>query len=278
MIIQIIAVPYRYLLLAITLLLLTGCTTGTVTGSSPLARLAALETPGILTLDADARHFIDSSVAGIRTPYERIRALRKAVFAPDGLHFDLDEDRTLSANQAFHQAGGNCVALANFFVAALRYLGIDAHFQETGRQVGKDAGDLRVVARHINVSGTLIWHHRQARYVLDYLAVPDEDFKHATVISDRRAFAHYYNNIGARYLQRGDLETALQYLKLALQLDADTDFVWTNLGVVYTHRGNLEAAEFAYRQALALNRDNTSARNNLATLKNQWHGHVRRED
>lgn len=235
---------------------------------------AELEDIDILALNENARRFIDSHVSGVRGPYDRVRALRSAVFDADGLGFSLNNELTLTADETFERAGGNCVALANFFVAAARHLGIDARFQELERDRGRgeqaiDSGEegFRVIERHINVSGNIIWRGRRARYVLDYLAVPEEDFGLSTIISDQRAFAHYYNNLAVRYLQRGELETALQYLKKAILEDDRVDFVWSNLGVVYARRGDYEAAEFAYRRALDLNTENPSARRNLHKLQ-----------
>ena len=263
------------------LLVLPGCMAANLRKETLLETLEALErTPAhdtvvlnavdILALDTAARAFIDNRVDGIEDPYEKVRALRNAVFDDGGLDFALDDSLTLTANETFESGSGNCVALANFFVAAVRYLGIDAAFQEFERGMPTVNDDLRVVKRHINVSGKIIWQKKQARYVLDYLAVPEEDFRWARVIPDQRAFAHYYNNIAIQHLQAGEVETALQYLKHAIYNDANVDFVWSNMGVVYSRRGDFEAAEFSYQRALDLNSDNMSARRNLVSLNKKW--------
>ncbi|MEX2525399.1 MAG: transglutaminase domain-containing protein [Gammaproteobacteria bacterium] len=274
-----------WLVTSLLLLSLFGCASGKAGKSSLLDTLRSLESTqsrhpaeleniDILALNENARRFIDSRVSGVRDPYERVRALRSAVFDADGLGFSLNNELTLTADETFEQVRGNCVALANFFVAAARHLGVDARFQELerNRQRGEqdiDSGEegFRVIERHINVSGNIIWRGRRARYVLDYLAVPEEDFGQSTIISDQRAFAHYYNNIAIQHLQQGELETALQYLKKAILEDDRVDFVWSNLGVVYARRGDYEATEFAYQRALDLNTENPSARSNLRKLQ-----------
>jgi tetratricopeptide (TPR) repeat protein len=233
---------------------------------TPAADPAAIADVDVLALDEPARRFVEQSVRGIREPYAKVRALRRAVFDGHGLAFVMNDALTLTAQEAFDQAGGNCLALANFFVAAARHLGIDADYQEVHRQAPGRPAAPNVVVQHVNVSGELTWLRRPARYVLDYLAVPEEDFGHSRVISDRRALAHYYNNLGMERLGRRDLESALQYLKKAVRADGATDFVWSNLGVVYARRGDREAAAFAYRRALALNGELVSARRNLALL------------
>jgi tetratricopeptide (TPR) repeat protein len=220
----------------------------------------------VLALDQRAVVFIERQVAGVTDPHEQLRALRKAIFDPNGLNFHYDSTVTQTAGETFDAATGNCLSLANFFVAAIRYLGIEAEYQEVRHYGLRTEDDLRVVERHINVSGRL---SARTRYVVDFLAVPEEDFAKAVVISDQRALAHYYNNLGIERLQNDDIEVALQYLKKAISVDSGVDFVWSNLGVIYSRRGDLLAAEFAYQRALALNRNNDSAMNNLVALYNK---------
>lgn len=280
--------PGRRAGLVAILLLLAACTSVQERRHELLQRLAGLERrpapdpraladDPILKLGPAATAFVENKVAGIREPYEKVRALRRAVFDPDGLDYDIDDDLTLTADESFRRASGNCVALANFFVAAVRHLGMDAGFQEVQRGVTREEDDLRVLARHINVSGEFDWRNRRVRYVLDYLSVPEQDLWHATHISDRRAFAHYYNNLAIRHLQNEDPDTAVQYLKKALLEDSGVDFVWSNLGVVYARRGDFEAADYAYRRALALNGDNAPARRNLQRLQEKRRGGARPE-
>jgi tetratricopeptide (TPR) repeat protein len=263
--------------------LLTGCAHGSHRDATALAALyrlehapsydpAALPDVDVLALGPDAKGFIDKKVGDITDTYEQLRALRRAVFDKDGLKFRYDDALTLTADEAFARRAGNCLALANFFVAAARYLGVDAVYQEVHRRspakdAAADNNGLNVVQLHVNVSGAITWHARQVRYVLDYIAVPEEDFDQAHIITDRRALVHYYNNLGMRHLAGGDVESALQYLKKAVLTDPDVDFVWSNLGVVYARRGDLEAAELAYRRALALNGELPSALHNLASLR-----------
>ena len=265
------------------MLLLVGCAHGPVDGSVLLESLtklernpsldpATLEDVDVLGLNEEAKRFIKEQVRGIDEPYEKVRELRRAVFDSDRFNFIVDDEQTYTATETFEAGGGNCLSLANFFVAATRLLGIDANYQEVQRR-GLNSGtveDFRVIERHINVSGALTWQGRQARYVLDYLSVPEEDFKWSTVISDKRALAHYYNNLAMDHFKNHDIETTLQYLKKAILTDAGVDFVWSNLGVVYSRRGDWEAAEFAYQQALNLNPDQTSALKNLPALYKKW--------
>lgn len=233
---------------------------------APVLDPATLDDVDALALDAEALRFVEERFAGVDDPYEKVRMLRRIVFDDDGLDFTVDKSRTFTAQEAFDHAGGNCLSLANLFVAVARHLGLDAEFQVVEPRKPRVSGSLSVVEQHINVSGALAREGETARYVLDYLAVPEVDFNEARVISDRRALAHYYNNIGMEQLSDGDLETALQYLKKAVLTDGEVDFIWSNLGVVYRWRGDRNAAVYAYRRALSLEGGSRLASRNLAVL------------
>jgi tetratricopeptide (TPR) repeat protein len=233
---------------------------------APVLDPAALADVDALALDEEATRFIEERTAGIDDPYEKVRALRSAVFDDDGLGFVVDKSRTFTAQEAFDHGGGNCLSLANLFVAAARHLGIDAVFQVVEPRKPRASGSLSVVEQHINVSGALVWQGQSARYVLDYLAVPEVDFNEARIISDRRALAHYYNNIAMEQLSDGEIEIALQYLKKAALTDGEVDFVWSNLGVVYRWRADRNAAVYAYQHALSLEGGSQLASRNLAFL------------
>lgn len=233
---------------------------------APVLDPASVDEVDALALDENAIRFIEARTAGIEDPYEKVRALRSAVFDDDGLGFVVDKSRTFTAQEAFEKRGGNCLSLANLFVAAARHLGIDAEFQVVQPRRPRPSGSLSVVEQHINVSGELVWQGQSARYVLDYLAVPEVDFNEARIISDRRALAHYYNNLGMEQLSDGDLESALQYLKKAVLTDDELDFVWSNLGVVYRWRADRNAAVYAYQHARSLEGGSRLASKNLAVL------------
>lgn len=91
------------------------------------------------------------------------------------------------------------------------------------------------------------------------------------IIPDNKAFAQYYNNIGAQFMAEGKTGDAYCYFVKAIKTDPELSFAWSNLGVAYIWNDQIDAAEKAYLQALSINRgkDETSAMtvmNNMSKL------------
>jgi Flp pilus assembly protein TadD len=99
-------------------------------------------------------------------------------------------------------------------------------------------------------------------------------------ISDRRAFAQYYNNIGSQYLADGREGEAYRYFVKAIKADPELGFAWSNLGVVYSWNDQVDAAEKAYLQAVAINssRDDTSLMTVMGNLAKLYSRTGRKED
>ena len=86
-------------------------------------------------------------------------------------------------------------------------------------------------------------------------------------ISDSRALAHFFNNLGVERMQAVDSAAALAYFRKAIE-ENDRQFspAWTNLGTLFLRVGNLDYAEAAYLQALRVSGDDEVAMNNLVNL------------
>ena len=145
-----------------------------------------------------------------------------------------------------------------------RYLGVDAHFQEVSLgNSWRKQGDLYVFNRHINVTGRL---PGGGRYVMDFIHIDTEYSPKAKVVSDERAKAQYYNNVGVEHLQSGDTDRAIAYFKKGVVTAPELDYVWSNLGTAYGRLDELIASEGAFKTALDINSRNWSAINNLALV------------
>ena len=67
-------------------------------------------------------------------------------------------------------------------------------------------------------------------------------------------------------LARGDLKSAEDALRTAVNLDEDFAYGWSNLGVVLEKQGRFSAARQAFEQALSIDPGVVEARRNLIAL------------
>jgi Flp pilus assembly protein TadD len=267
----------RYLLIGFAAVGL-GCSTGlrsdggaTIAPSEILAGASLGGAPGprglvdnddVLALSPEMREFLDASVHPRATIGVRLRELIDAIINEGtfGLVFD---GATRTASETFEQRRGNCLSFSNMFVAMARYVNLEASYQEV--DIPPDWGfqnDVFLLNRHVNVHvdmGPLDDH------VVDFNI---DDFKSSydsRLISDARARAHYFNNMGVEHMQKGDTASALGYFRKAIE-DNDRQFspAWSNLGTLYQRNGHPAYAEAAYLHALRVDENDLVAMSNLA--------------
>jgi len=179
-----------------------------------------------------------------------------------GLRFD---GTTRTAAETFRLRRGNCLSFSNMFVAMARYVGLEAYYQEV--DIPPDwafRDDVFILNRHVNVSVDL---GLSGPHVVDFNI---DDFKSsydARTISDTRALAHYYNNMGVERMQARDTASALEYFRRALaENDRRFSPAWTNLGTLYLRNDYPEYAEAAYLRALKVDNEDLVAMSNLANF------------
>jgi Flp pilus assembly protein TadD len=115
---------------------------------------------------------------------------------------------------------------------------------------------------HVNV-GVFIGSEA---YVVDLFPQVNRVLLGGSVVSDERAFAHFYNNKGTTALIDGHLDEAVEIYRRALSSDPTLACVWANLGAAYSQSGKLAAAERAYRKSLELKPDDQAVMSNLSSL------------
>lgn len=84
-----------------------------------------------------------------------------------------------------------------------------------------------------------------------------------TAQQQRRSAAEVHTELGQRYLQRGQLEVALEKLEKALSFDSGYVPAHTVIAVLYEQIGNMPLAEQHYRRAERLDPRKGSVNNNL---------------
>lgn len=268
----------RYFLASSMLVLLAACASPTIAPESnaltaeallraePLtgaADVPELNDVDVLVLDEEMVAFLDEYVnrrqPGKRKTQELLYAIQTEISS--GLEF---EDKTLTAQETYQSRLGNCLSFTNMFVAMAREVGLEVSYQEV--EIAPNwslEGDTYVLNRHVNAvvdlgSGT-------TREV-DFNVGDFQGGIHEKLISDDRALAHYYSNVGVEHLQKDELVEALRYFRKALASDDRFAPAWSNVGVLYSKAGYLDYAEAAYVQALMLNPEELVAMSNLGQL------------
>ncbi len=89
------------------------------------------------------------------------------------------------------------------------------------------------------------------------------------IVSDSRARAHYFNNIGVERMLEGDPQLAFANFRESIRAGNSFSPAWINLGILNNREGYPDYAEAAYLKALDADRTNQVAMSNLAVLYEQ---------
>ena len=217
-----------------------------------------------LAVNDDMRDFLARRIPAGAADQQKVELILGAILE-DGLHLNYNNFKTLTAEEAFYQREGNCLSFTNLFVALAREAGVKADFQEV--QVPPNwtmRGDTYMYNLHLNVLVNLPGNEQ----VIDFDMSSYDNEYNRRLISDDAALAQYHNNMGVHWLSEGEIETAFQHMRVALELRPHTGYFWTNLGTVYRRGGHLPEAEAAYLTAIDQGLEPT-AMSNLARLYSQ---------
>jgi Flp pilus assembly protein TadD len=271
-------IRYKNLLSSLTILILAACASPTIAPdgdpisatillrAEPLtgnADLPELNDVDVLALDQSALAFLDEHVDRNHGRAEKLYELIYAIITEGSFGLEYD-GITRTAQETFDSRLGNCLSFTNLFVAMAREVGIEVTYQEMAvPPIWSQVRGTFVLSQHVNVvidMGTL------GSKVVDFNI---EDYRSdfdRQLISDERALAQYYSNIGIEHLQEGNSLEALRYFRKAIATDDEFAPVWNNLGALYSQAGHYDYAESAYRQALKINPQELAAMSNLGQL------------
>jgi tetratricopeptide (TPR) repeat protein len=244
----------------------SGVTADQLLNESPLdtgAPLPDLSTIDVLELTPGMRVFLDRNVGDERNAHVSLRKLLYAVVG--GGQFDLVYDEsTRTAEETFREQRGNCLSFTNMFIAMARDVGLKARYQEVDiPPIWSSVGGSLLLSQHVNV---LIELDQNSERVVDF-NMSEFDFDYdRRVITDQRARAHYFSNIGVEHMLAGNTDDAFANLRQSLLEDAHFGPAWVNLGILYRREGFPDHAEAAFSNALALDDIDLVAMSNLASL------------
>ncbi len=237
--------------------------TGTRLGAGGDPR-TPIDSTAVLALSDEMREFLKRHVNRGATDVFKLQQLIDALMGTTTFGLEYDEN-TRTAAETFNLELGNCLSFTTMFVSLARGAGLKAEFQEV--DIPPDWStrkDIFVLNRHVNVSVNL---GAAGTQVVDFNIGDFQSTFKVDTISDKRAIAHFFNNIGVERMQDGDTVEAVAYFRQAI-IESDGRFSppWTNLGTLYRKYGHFIHAEAAYIQALRVDKRDAVAMSNLVTL------------
>ena len=235
-----------------------------------------IEVREVLALSDEMRAFLREHVNPGATDVFKLQQLTDAVMgkAEFGLEYD---ETTRTAAETFRLQRGNCISFAMMFAVLARGAEIGAVFQEV--DIPPDWSirqDVFVLNRHINIRINL---GAAGIHTVDFNIADFKSTYPTDEISDRRAIAHFYNNIGVERMAVKDTKEAVAFFRLALQ-HAEGRFspAWTNLGSIYRQAGHFQHAEAAFFRALKADKGDDVAMSNLVSLYGSMGDHGKAKD
>jgi tetratricopeptide (TPR) repeat protein len=207
---------------------------------------------------------VDLYVRPINDKERRAQALYDLVFRSDKLSIIYDNNHTKTAIETVESGSGNCISLANTYIAMGRYADLDITYLHV--DVPDDwqrESDLCYQFRHISAAVRI---PSSGYFGIEFDWMGGIDSARTRTLTDEQGFSAFYSNRGVELLMQGDMDAAMAYLLRAIEIDPDNSNNWSNLGVAYRRLNQLDKAEHAYQQALRRKRSNLSALNNLAIL------------
>ena len=218
----------------------------------------------ILAIDDEIKDKLDAYIRPLRLKEEKASQLHAYLFTPEGINIQYEAGETKTAQETYDTRTGNCVSLANLYVASARYLGLKAKYQNViVPRTWEKGEEFYILPAHMNVVVTINSRTKAVVELVDTYVPLDLDDE---IISDKRAFAEYYSNKGVEFLSAKDYGSAVSHLEKSIAVYDGLAFSWSNLGVAYKFNKDYEKAEKAYLKALDIDKKYLSALKNLYAL------------
>lgn len=218
----------------------------------------------ILALNITMRSMVDTFVKPVRGKENRANALYNLMFGVDKFGLKYDNSLTKTAVETIESGSGNCVSLANAFVAMARYAGLDAYYLDVKvPESWRRESDVYYQLKHVSA---VIKAAPRDYLGIEYQWMGALSSVKPRIVDDKEAFAVFYSNRGIELLVQDQVDAAIAHLKYSVELNPDSADNWSNLGVAYRRVNRMDEAEQAYLQALKQDKSDLTALNNLAIL------------
>lgn len=230
-------------------------------------RLAAdtaekLEVP--FQLDENLRTVVTEQIRPSLDEERRIDQVQWFIHRRLGLDYQLSP--TFNAVQTFHEGKGNCLSFANLFIGIARELRLNPFYVEVTDYNRWNYRDGMVVSQGHIVAGLRV---DGLLRTYDFLPYRPKSYKEFNPIDDVTAAAHYYNNLAAEALMRGEEDRALEWVQVATRIAPDFTKAINNYGVTLSRLGKPEDALGAYRSGLEVEPDNVAILSNMVRAYQQ---------
>ncbi len=206
-----------------------------------------------------ARHAIERET----DPLDRLHRLQRALFDTTEFPFNYDQRVTLTAEQAFLQRSGNCLAFTSLFVTLARSVGLPTFLVMVRRPPSVERDDTVVVVNRHVVAG---YSQASRLYLFDFYQASEIPYVQTRIVDDLSASALFHTNLGGDAVRAEELEAARHHYRIAASLDPDLAAPWIGLGVASYRLGDTGRAMEAYLRALEVEPGNPSALTNMAYI------------
>jgi tetratricopeptide (TPR) repeat protein len=178
---------------------------------------------------------------------ERVRTEQITDFIFGFLDLEYRLEPTRSALETFRDREGNCLSFVNLFVGLAREYRLSPFYVEVEDYQRWNYSEGMVVSHGHIVAGIRVDGHLET---YDFLPYRRKSYRDFNPIDDLKASAHYYNNLAAEALMRGDLDRAESLARIAVGLAPWFEKAVNNLGVVLLRKGEPQRALELLTEAL----------------------------
>jgi tetratricopeptide (TPR) repeat protein len=178
---------------------------------------------------------------------ERVRTEQITDFIFGFLDLEYRLEPTRSALETFRDREGNCLSFVNLFVGLAREYRLSPFYVEVEDYQRWNYSEGMVVSHGHIVAGLRVDGHLET---YDFLPYRRKSYRDFNPIDDLKASAHYYNNLAAEALMRGDLNRAESLARIAVGLAPWFEKAVNNLGVVLLRKGEPQRALELLTEAL----------------------------
>jgi Flp pilus assembly protein TadD len=207
----------------------------------------------LLRMNPEMQCFFDQHVTARAPSAEALREIVGAIVRAEGLGFTYDGFGTFDPGETFRRRRGNCLSFSLLVTAVARAYGFKTAFWQIAQpERWNRVGDIIASMQHVNVRVET----DDGSYIVDLRPdlVSASGGEAATALTDQRAAAYFYSDVGFGHLVQGRTTEARRGMVTATQVDPQCASVWANLATLHSRLGELAQARTCYERSLQLDR------------------------